>query len=183
MERRRPQLLSTRGRRALVLCGLLAVLTSGCTPTAAGNLASSSSPSGGILRVAMPTWHGSELLDPLPRADVLDPQVQTWLDSDELFRCCLLRTIFSYAGRPARDGGAELHPDLALKLPEVSADGLTWTFRIRPGVKYAPPMQGTEISSADFVRALQRQPHLPTGPTSVYSVIHPFAQYPAPTST
>ncbi len=125
----------------------------------------------------MPTWHGSELLDPLPRADVLDPQVQTWLDSDELFRCCLLRTIFSYAGRPARDGGAELHPDLALKLPEVSADGLTWTFRIRPGIKYAPPMQGTEISSADFVRALQREAHVPNGQAWVYSVIEGFDQY------
>src|SRR5258708_2489264 len=125
----------------------------------------------------MPPGHGSELLDPLPRADVLDPQVQTWLDSDELFRCCLLRTIFSYAGRPARDGGAELHPDLALKLPEVCADGLTWTFRIRPGIKYAPPMQGTEISSADFVRALQREAHVPNGQAWVYSVIEGFDQY------
>src|SRR5260370_12570414 len=177
MERRRSQLLSTRGRTALVLSGLLAFVTSGCTPTSAGELATSSSQSGGVLRVAMPTWHGSELLEPTPRADVLDPQVQTWLDSAELFRCCLLRTLFSYAGRPARDGGAELHPDLALKLPEVSTDGLTWTFRIRPGIKYAPPMQGTEITAADFVRALQREAHVPNRQAWVYSVIAGFDQY------
>ena len=177
MERRRSQPLSTRRRTALVFCGLLTIVTSACTPTSAGDLAGSSSPSGGILRVAMPTWHGSELLDPTPRADVLDPQVQTWLDSDELFRCCLLRTLYSYEGRPARDGGAALHPDLALKLPEVSTDGLTWTFRIRPGIKYAPPMQGTEITTADFVRALQREARVTNGQAWVYSVIEGFDQY------
>ena len=163
---------------ALVLCGLLVVLTSSCTHTPAGDLAKSSSPYGGILRVAMPTWNGSsELLDPIPRADVLDPQLNTWLDSAELFRCCLLRTLFSYAGRPARDGGAELRTDLALKLPEVSSDGLTWTFKIRPGIKYAPPMQGIEITAADFVRALQREARVPGNQAWAFSVIEGFDEY------
>jgi ABC-type transport system substrate-binding protein len=178
MERRRSQLFPTRGRAALVFCGLLTIVTSACTPTSTGGLVDSSPPSGGMLRVVMPTWIGSELLDPAPpRADALDPQVNTWLDSAELFRCCLLRTLFSYAGRSAREGGAELHPDLALKLPEVSTDGLTWTFRIRPGIKYAPPMQRTEITAADFIRALQREARVPKGQTWVYSVIEGFDQY------
>jgi ABC-type transport system substrate-binding protein len=161
----------------VVFCSLLTIVTSACSPTPASVISNSSPPPGGILRVVMPTWIGSELLDPVPRTDALDPQVKTWLDSAELFRCCLLRTLFSYAGRPARDGGAELHPDLALKLPEVSTDGLTWTFRIRPGIKYAPPMQRTEITAADFLRALQREARVPNGPTWVYSVIDGFDQY------
>jgi ABC-type transport system substrate-binding protein len=124
----------------------------------------------------MPTYNGSELTFPTPRADALDPQLGTWLDSAELFRCCLLRTLFSYTGRPARDGGAELHPDLALGMPSVSADALTWTFRIRPGIKYAPPIE-REIVAADFVRALQREARIPNGEARAYSVIAGFDQY------
>ena len=30
-------------------------------------------------------------------------------------------------------------PDLAAGEPEVSPDGLTWTFRLKPGLRYAPP--------------------------------------------
>ncbi|HET9847620.1 MAG TPA: ABC transporter substrate-binding protein [Candidatus Dormibacteraeota bacterium] len=125
----------------------------------------------------MPTWRGvSELDSPIPREDALDPQVNTWLDSAELFRCCLLRTLYSYTGRPARDGGAELRPDLAVGMPEVSADGLNWTFRIRTGVKYAPPI-GREIVAADFVRSMQREARIPNGQAWLYSVITGFDQY------
>jgi ABC-type transport system substrate-binding protein len=129
-----------------------------------------------MLRVVMPAWNGSELTFPTPKADALDPQVGTWFDSAELFRCCLLRTLFSYSGRPARDGGAEIHPDLAVGMPETSANALTWTFRIRPGVRYAPPID-REIVAADFVRAMQREARIPNGQAWVYSVIAGFDQY------
>ena len=49
-----------------------------------------------------------------------------------------------------------LQPDLAAGLPSISADGLTWTFPIRSGIHYAPPMADTEIVAGDFVRALER---------------------------
>ncbi len=65
--------------------------------------------------------------------------------SFELFRCCLLRTLMSYNGQPTSEGGAELRPDLADGLPEVSPDGLTWTFRLKPGIRYAPPFADREI--------------------------------------
>jgi ABC-type oligopeptide transport system substrate-binding subunit len=54
-------------------------------------------------------------------------------------RCCLLRTLLSYQGAPTSQGGATLRPDLAASMPTVSDDGLTWTFRIRQGLQYAPP--------------------------------------------
>src|SRR5262245_60319561 len=69
----------------------------------------------------------------------LDPQVAYDATSWELFRCCLLRTLMSFKGQPTSRGGAELRPDLAREMPEVSADGLTWTFRIKSGIRYAPP--------------------------------------------
>ena len=62
----------------------------------------------------------------------------------------------SYNGQPTSEGGAELRPDLADGLPEVSPDGLTWTFRLKPGIRYAPPFADREIVASDFVRALER---------------------------
>jgi len=173
-------------RRPLVLVALLAVFLAGCTPaSAASPKAGPRIPKGGLLRVVMPPWNGSDLTNVPAKADALDPQLNTgstFFDSAELFRCCLLRTLYSNIGRPASEGGAELHPDLAVALPDVSADGLIWTFRIRHGVKYAPPIQ-REIVAADFVRALQRQARLSSGQTRIYSVIAGFDQYRAGTTT
>jgi len=73
-----------------------------------------------------------------------------------LYRCCLLRTLMSYSGRPAVEGGADLEPDLASEIPVVSDDGLTWTFRMREGLRYAPPFDDVEIVASDIVRAIER---------------------------
>jgi len=127
-------------------------------------------PRGGTLRVAVPVWNGSELAAAGAKEDALDPQVGGGsIDSNEILRCCLVRTLTSHVGRSYRDGGAVLHPDLAAALPEQSADGLTWTFRITPGIHYAPPLQATEITAGDFVRALGRDSELVHSPT--FSVI------------
>lgn len=104
---------------------------------------------GGTLRVGL--WIPEEP-DELERA-LLDPQVFFW---HPLARCCLLRTLLTYEGRPIEDGGAQLRPDLAEAMPEVSSDGLTWTFRLRKGLRYAPPFDAREIVARDFITALER---------------------------
>ena len=86
----------------------------------------------------------------------LDPQIEWSYDSWELYRCCLLRTLLSHSGQVTADGGAELRPDLATKLPDVSADGLTWTFKLKPGIHYGPPLANMVVTSQDFVRAISR---------------------------
>jgi len=87
----------------------------------------------------------------------LDPQSpDAFLLTEELHRCCLSRTLMSYPGRPTEEGGTILQPDLASGMPEVSRDGLTWTFRLRPDIRYAPPLQGTSVISPDVIRALER---------------------------
>jgi peptide/nickel transport system substrate-binding protein len=133
-------------------------------------------PLGGILRLALPATEG----DP-SSVSYLDPQFVFEADVFAFARCCLLRTLLTVGGRPTREGGAELHPDLARRLPNVSADGLTWTFSIKPGLKYAPPLQTTEITAADFVRALQRTAKLGSpkqgGYSNYFSVIQGFDQY------
>jgi peptide/nickel transport system substrate-binding protein len=100
----------------------------------------------------------------------------TW----EYYRCCLLRTMMSFNGKPTEEGGAEARPDLAAAEPEVSADGLTWTFSIKPGVNYAPPFDDVAITANDFITALKRtaNPKTNVGAYSFYySVIEGFDDY------
>ena len=105
--------------------------------------------SGGTLRVAAPTI-------PLWPDFDLDPR-ETWNGvAWELFRCCLLRTLYSYNGKPTDEGGMEPRPDLATGMPDVSSDGLTWTFHIRQGLRYAPPFSDTPVVAGDIVRAIER---------------------------
>lgn len=55
----------------------------------------------------------------------------------------------------------ELVPNLAESLPEISADGITYTFKIRQGVKFQddaafPGGKGRELEAADFVYSIKR---------------------------
>jgi peptide/nickel transport system substrate-binding protein len=74
----------------------------------------------------------------------------------ELGRCCLARSLLSYNGLSTGEGGGELRPDLATELPDVSADGLTWTFKIKQGIHYAPPLEDVTVQAADFIRSIER---------------------------
>lgn len=87
----------------------------------------------------------------------MDPQKEYYQLPWALYRCCLLRTLVSYNGMDLAHDGNTLFPDLASALPEVSADGLVWTFKMKQGLHYAPPLQDVEITSADIARALMRE--------------------------
>jgi peptide/nickel transport system substrate-binding protein len=105
----------------------------------------------------------------------LDPQTSYDFDGFAIFRCCLVRTLLSYTGRPTALGGAELHPDLAASLPDVSADNLTWTFRLKRGLRYGPPFTDTEIVAQDIARALERTARVGAY-TNYYTVIEGFSE-------
>ena len=89
--------------------------------------------------------------------DAFDPQKEYSSVTWEYFRCCLVRTLLSYNGQTTDAGGSELRPDLAAEMPVVSDDGLTWTFTLKQGIKYGPPLQDVTVTSPDFVRALERE--------------------------
>jgi peptide/nickel transport system substrate-binding protein len=63
----------------------------------------------------------------------------------------------SYNGRTTAEGGAELQPDIASALPEISSDGLTYTFTLKSGVAYGDPFGDVSVTSGDIVRALERE--------------------------
>jgi ABC-type transport system substrate-binding protein len=144
-------------RRLLILIVTAAVLASCAGTTRTGSSSSpaqSAPPRGGTLRIVVPSSpFTAELADPQPTS--LDPQLGTWFSWD-LLRCCLVRSLYSHNGRPTEEGGSRLYPDLAEELPEVSADGLTWTIRIKEGLHYGPPLEDVEITANDFVRSFKR---------------------------
>jgi len=116
-------------------------------------------PRGGTLQVGLVDWAAHEEAYTSPDGQAhyaLYPQFEYYGPAFELFRCCLLRTLLSYNGTPTAEGGAEPRPDLAAELPTVSSDGLTWTFRLKPGLHYAPPYEDVEITSPDVVRGIER---------------------------
>ena len=109
-----------------------------------------------------------------------DPQKEYYQVSFEYFKCCILRMLLSTKEVPAEDGGSVLQPDLASALPSVSDDGLTYTFTIKPGIKYAPPLQDVEVTAQDFIRAFEREadPKASSGGYPFYySVIEGFDDF------
>src|SRR3954466_8956306 len=62
---------------------------------------------------------------------------------------------YDYLARPSK-----VKPNTAERLPEVSADGRTWTVRIRPGIYFAddPAFRGKrrELTAQDYIYSLKR---------------------------
>lgn len=65
-----------------------------------------------------------------------------------------LRTLVTYKHRAGAEGN-ELVPDLATDMGEVSDDGLTYTFTLKDGIKFGPPLD-REITSQDIEYAFRR---------------------------
>jgi len=65
------------------------------------------------------------------------------------------RTLYGYnlSGPPDQDTVPV--PDIASGPPQRSADQRTYTFTLRPGVRYAPPVN-REVTAQDFITAIQR---------------------------
>lgn len=141
----RPRRRHRRLRRASGTL-LIVLLISGCGATASFQPEQAYPEAGGEpLRVVMmvPAYQG------------FDPQASFTLQQYELLRCCLVRTLMMFRGLPEFAGTTPV-PDLASEPPSVSSDGMTWTFDIRPGIRYAPPLQDVEVTSGDIARALLR---------------------------
>ena len=65
------------------------------------------------------------------------------------------RTLYGYnlAGPPEQK--TVTVPDIAAGPPQVSSDRRTYTFTLRAGVRYAPPVN-REVTAQDFITAIER---------------------------
>ncbi len=163
--------------RLAAVAAVLAIVAAACsssnsggnaTPTASGS-ASGSIPRGGILHLAQ--------IGDVSAA--FDPSKEYYQVSFEYMKCCLLRTLYTTNGLPVDQGGTVLQPDLATGPAKVSSDGLTWTISIKPGIKYSPPFQTTEVTAQDFIRAMEREaePDVAAGYPSYYQAIQGFSDF------
>jgi peptide/nickel transport system substrate-binding protein len=171
--------------KLLALTGILAIAAAACGGGGGGGATPSSAPAtsaGGASPTASALPQGGTLKLAL-QSDVsaaFDPQKEYYSVTWEYLRCCLLRTLMSYNGKDTSQDGTAVFPDLAASAPEVSSDGLTWTFKLKPGIKYAPPVQDTTVTSGDIVRALEREACTECasgGYSFYYSVIKGFDDY------
>jgi len=85
--------------------------------------------------------------------DGFDPTGEYLPSAWGLYSGLLLRTLVTYK-HVAGSAGNEIVPDVASDW-ETSADGLTWTFHLRQGIKFGPPLE-REVTSRDFAYAFQR---------------------------
>ena len=78
--------------------------------------------------------------------DHLDPALNSSVDG-----ACL--AILAFSGLFAYDEEGQLIPELAEEMPEVSEDGLTYTFKIREGLKWS---DGEPLDAEDIVYSWNR---------------------------
>ena len=110
-----------------------------------------------------PTDHGSlrgvkrGTLRVYSQSDVeaLDPGVAYAAFDFALLRG-MVRELYSFDSRIEGERSLQPVPDLADGPYKLSADGRTYTFRIRQGIYYAPPVE-REVQAEDFVYAVERQ--------------------------
>jgi peptide/nickel transport system substrate-binding protein len=145
-----------------VLVALVALATGCGSKKSSGNTTTSSSggtaagPSkaydngtaakGGIYRVG---WEQS-----FGFTDNFDPTGEYLGNAWGLYSNLLIRSLIGYKHQPGAAGN-ELIGDLATSVPTPTDGGLTYTYKIRQGVKFGPPIN-RQVTSKDVAYALDR---------------------------
>ena len=99
---------------------------------------------GGVLRTAQDDFGFTNAFDPTGE----------YLASAFTIYQALGRTLVNYKHVAGPDGN-KLFPDLASAMPTISSDGLTYTFKLKSGVKFGPPVSRA-ITSKDIEYAFER---------------------------
>jgi peptide/nickel transport system substrate-binding protein len=107
----------------------------------------------------------------------LDPSAEYTADGWGILQSLLVRSLLGYRFT-AGEAGDVLRPDLAESLPSVSDDGLTYTVRLRRGVRFGPPVD-REVTAADVAYAFRRiaTPSVAAQYAFYYEVIEGFREY------
>jgi peptide/nickel transport system substrate-binding protein len=91
----------------------------------------------------------------------------------------LVRTLIGYTHQPGGPGNEPI-ADIATKVPKPTNGGKTYTFDIKPGVMFSPPVS-RQVVCNDFVNAMQRLANPKDGGQYgfYYAVIKGWSQYSA----
>jgi peptide/nickel transport system substrate-binding protein len=138
------------GRRRLGLVGFLlavALVAAACSNGGGGGGGGSTATQaqrGGVFRTA---------LDDFGLTDGFDPTGEYVSIAFNSFNA-LLRTLVATKHIGGTEGN-KLYPDLATAMPTISSDGLTYSFKLKPNIKFGPPVNRV-ITSKDVEYAFER---------------------------
>lgn len=88
-----------------------------------------------------------------PEAFTLDPALGYWFLSWQVLQATCAKLV-NYPDKPGQ-AGIRLRPEVAASMPTRSADGLTYTFRIRRGYRFSPP-SNEPVTAENFKYAIER---------------------------
>ena len=150
---------------ALAVVAVAAFLTAGC----GGSTSDSTSPSQAA--TAAPVKGGTLVATYQGEPQGLDPAID-WEGQGWSIEHTMFNNFIKYAHKPGQ-AGTELIPCLATEVPStdnggISADGKTYTFHLRKGVMFAPPVN-REVTAADFkysFERMMREPRRPRRPST-----------------
>jgi peptide/nickel transport system substrate-binding protein len=101
---------------------------------------------GGVYRVSFESSFGF--------TDNLDPTGEYYNFSFGILSNLMIRTLVGY-DHVAGPAGNKLVPDIATAVPKPTNGGTTYTFHIKQGVKFGPPV-GRQVTSQDVLYAMER---------------------------
>jgi peptide/nickel transport system substrate-binding protein len=168
MIQRPNQTARNRCRRAAIFVAIVAATTAlaACDPSHRADRGAGPSSvadaaggyNGASASVVNPSTHSGGIVKyELPDApDSFDPG-NTYSGYVWDFSRLYARALTTYDTKPGA-AGLNLVPDLATSLGKQSDDGKTWTYTLRPGVKY---QDGTEVTSVDVKYAIERSNYAP----------------------
>ena len=135
---------------AVSLLACLTIIAAACSSNSGNTPTSSSSggapAAGGTYRTATQEFGYTDAFD--PTGEYLG---SAW----GLYSQLLLRGLMTYNHQNADKGGDTPVPDIATDMPQVSADGLTYTFTLRDNVMFGPPVSRA-VTSHDIEYAFER---------------------------
>jgi ABC-type transport system substrate-binding protein len=155
------------GRSLALLLGVL-LLAAACDGSGSVN-AGGREPGPGVKRGTLRVVNHNDV-------EALDPGLAYGAADLALLRG-VVRQLYSFDSRLEGERALVPVPDLADGPYQLSPDGRTYTFRIRRGVMYAPPVD-REVRAQDFVYAVERQfdPDRPS-PNPYSSLIKGVAEF------
>jgi peptide/nickel transport system substrate-binding protein len=153
----------------MLVCLAVVVGVTGLTAVSVSASESQSAARGGTYVVAFESAFGW--------TNGFDPTGEYLANGIAIYQSLLVRRLVGYnhVGGPA---GNIPVPDLATSLPKPTNGGKTWTFRIKQGVRFGPPVN-REITSGDIRYAFERaaKPRNGAQYSFYYNVIKGFQDY------
>jgi ABC-type oligopeptide transport system substrate-binding subunit len=142
-----PRLLIAIFAVAIALAGIFRYSIGGSNSGRSGgavNVAAANAKRGGVLRTATTDFGFTNGFDPTGE----------YLGSALTLYGALLRTLVTYKHVAGVEGN-KLYGDLATEVPQPTDNGLTYTYKLKPNIKFGPPVNRA-ITSKDVAYAFQR---------------------------